>query len=133
MNDLEPRFRTALLSVFAVTALALAAIGVYGLISYSVAQRTREIGIRLALGARGADIVRLMLTRIGLSVLAGSVMGLLVAVWLSRYVAPLLYGLGARDPITLVVAAATLAAVAVLAAWRPVSRAVRVYPALVLR
>jgi ABC-type antimicrobial peptide transport system permease subunit len=74
-----------------------------------------------------------MLTRIGVCVLTGTVAGLAAAVWLARFVAPLLYGLEARDPATLILAAATLAAVAVLAGWRPAARAVRIDPAQVLR
>jgi putative ABC transport system permease protein len=129
----QERLVARLAGFFGAVALLLSAIGLYGVISHAVARRRAEIGVRLALGARGADIVKLILARVGLSVMAGAVTGLLVAVWLSRFVAPLLYGLDARDPITLVVAAMTLAAVAVLAAWRPVSRAVRVDPAHVLR
>ena len=76
---------------FGAVALLLSAVGLYGVISHTVARRRGEIVIRLALGARGADIVRLMLTSIGMCVLAGTVVGLLAAVWLSRFVAPLLY------------------------------------------
>jgi putative ABC transport system permease protein len=118
---------------FGAVALLLSAVGLYGVISHAVARRRGEIGIRLALGARGADIVTLMLTRIGVCVLTGTVAGLAAAVWLARFVAPLLYGLEARDPATLILAAATLAAVAVLAGWRPAARAVRIDPAQVLR
>ena len=129
----QERLVAQLAGFFGAVGLLLSAIGLYGVVSYTVARRRGEIGIRLALGARGVDIVRLMLSRIGMCVLAGTVAGLLVAAWLSRFVAPLLYGLEARDPATLVVAAATLASVAALAAWRPASRAVRVDPAQVLR
>jgi putative ABC transport system permease protein len=113
--------------------LLLSAIGLYGVIAYSAARRRGEIGIRLALGAQASDVVRLMVTRIGMSVMAGIVAGLLVAAWLSRFVAPLLYGLEGRDAATLGVATGILAAVAVLAGWRPTFRAVRLDPAQVLR
>jgi len=129
----QERLIARLAGFFGGVALLLSALGLYGVISYTVTCRRSEIGIRLALGARAVDIVRLMLTRIGVSVLAGAVVGVLVALWLSRFVAPLLYGVEARDPDTLVVATVTLASAAVLAGWRPVSRAVRVDPALVLR
>ena len=118
---------------FGAVALLLSAIGLYGVISHTVSRRRGEIGIRLALGARGADIGRLMLARVGLCVLAGACAGLLAAVWLSRFVAPLLYGVEPRDPVIFAVAPVTLVAVAVLAAWRPTLRAVRVDPAEVLR
>jgi putative ABC transport system permease protein len=129
----QERLVARLAGFFGAVALLLSAVGLYGVISHAVARRRGEIGIRLALGARGADIVRLMLTRIGVCVLTGTVAGLAAAVWLSRFVAPLLYGLEARDPATLVLAAATLATVAVLAGWRPAARAVRIDPAQVLR
>jgi hypothetical protein len=129
----QERLVARLAGFFGAVALLLAAIGLYGVIAYTVTRRRGEIGIRLALGAQTADVIRLLLTRIGMSVLAGTVVGLLVAVWLSHFVAPLLYGLKAHDPATLVVAAATLASVAVLAGWRPASRAVRIDPAQVLR
>jgi predicted permease len=129
----QERLVARLAGFFGAVALLLSAVGLYGVISHTVARRRGEIGIRLALGARRADIIRLMLTGIGICVLTGTVVGLLAAVWLSRFVAPLLYGLEAADPATLVIAAATLASVAVLAAWRPVSRAVRIDPAQVLR
>jgi predicted permease len=129
----QERLVAYLAGFFGAVALLLSAVGLYGVISHTVARRRGEIGIRLALGARGADIIRLMLRGIGVSVLTGTVAGLLAAVWLSRFVAPLLYGLDAADPATLVTAAVSLASVAVLAAWRPVSRAVRIDPARVLR
>jgi putative ABC transport system permease protein len=129
----QERIVAWLAGFFGAVALLLSAIGLYGVISHTVSRRRGEIGIRLALGARGADIVRLMLTRVGICVLAGTGAGLLAAVWLSRFVAPLLYGVQPRDPVTVVVAPLTLGSVAVLAAWRPTLRAVRVDPAHVLR
>jgi len=129
----QERLVALLAGFFGAVALLLSAIGLYGVIAYSVTRRRAEIGIRLALGAQTADVVRLMLTRTGLSVLAGTVAGLILSVWLSHFVAPLLYGLEARDPLTLVVATATLAAVAVVAGWRPTAGAVRVDAAQLLR
>ena len=129
----QERLVARLAGFFGVVALLLSAIGLYGVISYSVTRRRGEIGIRLALGCRPAGVLRLIVARVAVSVLAGSVVGLFGAVWLSRFVAPLLYGLEARDPATLMVATATLMSVALLAGWWPASRAVRVDPAQVLR
>jgi hypothetical protein len=129
----QERLVARLAGFFGGVALLLAAIGLYGVIAHTVTRRRGEIGIRLALGCQAAGVLRLMLTRVALSVLAGTVVGLFVAVWLSRFVAPLLYGLDARDPTTLVAASATLALVAALAGWRPAARAVRIDPAEVLR
>ena len=129
----QERLVARLAGFFGVVALLLAAIGLYGVISYTVTRQRGEIGIRLALGCQPAGVLRPVLTRVAVSVLAGTVVGLFVAVWLSRFVAPLLYGLEARDPTTLVAACATLASVAALAGWRPAARAVRIDPAQVLR
>jgi predicted permease len=129
----QERIVAWLAGFFGIVALLLTTIGLYGVVSHAVSRRRGEIGIRLALGARGADIVRLMLARVGICVLAGTAAGLLVAAWLSRFVAPLLYGVQPRDPVVLAVAPAALASVAALAAWRPTRRAVRVDPAQVLR
>lgn len=129
----QERLVARLAGFFGVVALRLSAIGLYGVIAFTVTRRRGEIGIRLALGAQTADVIRLMLTSVGVSVLAGITVGLLVAVWLSRFVAPLLYGLQAHDPATLAAATALLASVAVIAAWRPASRAGRIDPAQVLR
>jgi predicted permease len=129
----QERLVARLAGFFGAVALLLSAIGLYGVISYTVARRRGEIAIRLALGAKDIDLVKLLLARVGMSTLAGTVAGLLGAVWLSRFVVPLLYGVEARDRATLVVAAASLTSVAVLAAWRPASRAVRVEPAQLLR
>jgi predicted permease len=111
----------------------LSAIGLYGVSSYTVTRRRGEIGIRLALGGQSGAVVRVILKRIALLVLAGTVVGLSVAVWLSRFVAPLLYGLESRDPVTLAAATMLLALVAAVAGWIPAARAVRVDPAQVLR
>jgi ABC-type antimicrobial peptide transport system permease subunit len=115
------------------TGVLLSAIGLYGVGSYTVARRRGEIGIRLALGGQSAVVVRLILKRIAMLVLVGTMVGLSVAVWLSRFVAPLLYGVESRDPLTLAAATMTLALVAALAGWIPAARAVRSDLAQVLR
>jgi ABC-type antimicrobial peptide transport system permease subunit len=114
-------------------ALLLAGLGLYGVMSYAVSRRRMELGIRLALGAAPRAVVRLVLTRVGLLVGAGVVAGAAASLWLARFVAPLLYGLQPRDPVTLLAAALTLAAVGALAAWLPARRASRIDPAVVLR
>jgi len=129
----QERLVARLAGFFGATALLLSAIGLYGVTAYTVTRRRGEIGIRIALGAQSGDVIRLMLTYVAVSVLAGTTVGLLVAVWLSRFVVPLLYGLKAHDPATLAAAAAILAAVTVIATWRPAFRAVRIDPAQILR
>jgi putative ABC transport system permease protein len=114
-------------------ALLLAGLGLYGVMSYAVSRRRTELGIRLALGAAPRAVVRLVLARVGLLVGAGVVVGTAASLWLSRFVAPLLYGLHPRDPVTLIAAALTLAAVGALAAWLPARRASRIDPAQLLR
>jgi putative ABC transport system permease protein len=119
--------------VFATVALLLAAIGIYGVISYSVAQRTHEMGIRAALGASGANLLKLVLYR-GLALTA---IALLIGVGgsfaLTRAMATLLYGIGARDPITMAAVAAILAGVALAACYLPARRATQVDPTVALR
>jgi ABC-type antimicrobial peptide transport system permease subunit len=129
----QERLVARLAGFFGAIAVLLSAIGLYGVTSYAVTRRRSEIGIRIALGGRSATVVSLILRRIALFVAAGLVLGLFAAVTLSRFVAPLLYGLESRDPVTLVFATVTLVAVAALAAWIPVSRAVSIDPAGVLR
>ena len=129
----EPRFRTMLLGVFAVTALLLAAIGVYGLISYSVAQRTREIGIRVALGARPAQVIR-PIVREGMTLaVIGVVLGLAGALAATRVVAAFLFGIEATDPLTFGAVAALLLVVALVASYVPSRRALKVDPLTALR
>jgi predicted permease len=129
----QERLVAMLAGFFGAIALLLSAVGLYGVTSYTISRRRGEIGIRLALGARPAAVVRNMLRRIALFTLAGTVAGLLAALWLSRFVAPLLYGLEPRDPVTLIASTSTLALVAALAGWIPAWRATRVDPAQVLR
>ncbi|MDP9323694.1 MAG: FtsX-like permease family protein, partial [Acidobacteriota bacterium] len=129
----EPRFRTLLLGAFALMAVILAAVGVYGLISYSVAQRTREIGIRMALGAQARQVM-LPVLREGLRLaLAGIAIGLAGSVAMSRVLNDFLFGIDATDPLTYGVVALLLLAVAVLASYIPSRRALRVDPITALR
>jgi predicted permease len=129
----SPRFYLLLLASFAAAALGLAAIGIYGVMSYSVARRTNEIGIRLALGAQRTDVIRLVM-REALGVVAfGGGIGLVAALLVTRLMGTLLYGVGATDPVTFVGVGALLAAVSLLATYVPARRAVRVDPLLALR
>jgi predicted permease len=113
-------------------ALVLACIGLYGILSYTVAGRTREIGVRMALGARAGDVVRLMLSELR-PVMAGIVIGVVASFGAMRGLRSLLYGLSPTDPTTLAGAVIILATVAVAAAWLPARRAARVDPAVALR
>ena len=129
----EPRFRMALLGAFALTALLLAAVGVYGLISYSVAQRTREIGIRVALGARPAQVtVPIMREGLWLAAL-GVGIGLAGAFAATRLLATFLFGIEATDPLTFAAVTGLLLGVALLACYVPSRRALRVDPLTALR
>jgi len=129
----EPRFRTMLLTGFAVTALLLAAVGVYGLISYSVAQRTREIGIRVALGARPRQVI-IPIVREGMALASiGVALGLAGSFAATRLVASFLFGVDATDPLTFVAVATLLLGVALLASYIPSRRALRVDPLTALR
>jgi len=122
------RFNALLMSIFGSTALLLAAIGIYGLMAYSVEQRRQEIGIRMALGAESHD-VRNMVVRQGMQLaLAGIVVGLAVAWALSRSLESQLYGVKARDPLVFIAAAIVLIAVALASVWLPAARASRVNP-----
>jgi putative ABC transport system permease protein len=127
------RFPLTLISVFAATTLVLALIGVYGVINYSVAQRTREMGIRMALGAPSRTVVSLIV-RQGLWIAgAGVVAGVAAAVLLGRFISGLLYGVGAHDPATLAAAALVIGIAAVAATLLPARRATRVDPVVALR
>jgi predicted lysophospholipase L1 biosynthesis ABC-type transport system permease subunit len=129
----QERLVASLASVFGLLALMLSALGLYGVVAYAVSRRRAEIGIRLALGAPPARIVRLVMRRVFLLGAVGMMLGLAVSLWLSRYVAPLVYGLEPSDPVTLITGALTLSAVGALASWIPASRAARLDPARVLR
>jgi putative ABC transport system permease protein len=129
----QPRFRATLFALFAALAVVLACVGVYGVISYSVANRTHEIGVRVALGAQSRDVLRLVL-RQGLKLtLAGVGCGLLVSLALPRLMRGLLFGGSATDPMTFVVISLLLIAVALVACWIPARRATKVDPMAALR
>src|SRR5262249_47860702 len=113
----QPRFNMTLLSCFALLALALAAVGIYGVISYTVAQRKQELGVRMALGARGGDVLKLLLKQGMTLTLIGVVIGLVVALALTRLMKTLLYGVSATDPATFIVIAFLLSFIALLACW----------------
>jgi ABC-type antimicrobial peptide transport system permease subunit len=122
-----------LLGLFAAVALTLAALGIYGVLSYAVTQRTREIGIRLALGAAPRDVLGLVLLQGVALVLAGVALGLIAALAVTRLLADLLYGVGATDAMTFIVIPLLLGSVALLACWIPARRATKVDPLIALR
>ncbi|HZX95916.1 MAG TPA: ABC transporter permease [Myxococcales bacterium] len=127
------RLNLLLLGMFAALALLLASVGIYGVMSYSVAQRTREIGIRMALGAERGAVLRLVVSEGARLALAGIAIGVVGALALTRVMGSMLYGVSAADPATYAALAAALALVAVAASWLPAQRAVRVDPAVALR
>jgi ABC-type antimicrobial peptide transport system permease subunit len=129
----ERRFSMLLLGLFALLALGLAMLGVYGVMAYFVAQGARELGIRMALGASPREILGLVVGQ-GAGVAAlGLVLGLGGAVALGRFMETLLFGVGTRDPITFVAMPLVLAAVAVIACYVPARRATRIDPTIALR
>ena len=129
----RPRFNALLLTIFAGVALLLTAIGIYGVMAYSVAQRTNEIGIRMALGAAQSSIFRLVvgqaMTLVGISIAIG-IVGAFAA---TRLLSSLLFGVSVWDPLTFGSIVVLIAAVAFLAAWLPARRAARVNPIIALR
>jgi putative ABC transport system permease protein len=129
----RPRFYTALLTLFAVAALLLAATGIFGVMSYAVAERTREIGIRLALGAHAADVLRMIVGRALFLALTGAALGLAAALALTRVIRHQLFGVTALDPLTLLAVIAILVATVAAASFLPARRATRLDPAMTLR
>jgi putative ABC transport system permease protein len=129
----QERVVAILSGLFGALALLLAGLGLYGVTSYAVTRRRTEIGIRMALGAEPAGVIRLVLSRVSVLIGLGVTVGAGVSLWASKFVATLLYGLEPRDPATLVGAAAILGAVGAFAGWLPAWRASRMDPAEVLR
>ena len=129
----QPRFYAVFLGFFAALALFLAAFGIYALLSYTVSQRRREIGVRMALGARAGDVVALVVRQGAGLVAAGAVLGIFAAAGSARLLASFLYGVGSDDPMTFVAAPVALVGVALVACWLPGRRAARIDPMDALR
>jgi predicted permease len=129
----RPRFFTVLLGLFAGLAVVLAALGVYGVIAYSVSRRVYEIGIRMALGARAANVSRMIIVQGIVPALAGLALGLVAALALTRVLSSLLFEVGSADPVTFAAVAALLLVVGLLASWLPARRAASVNPMSALR
>ena len=127
------RFAMILLSVFAAIALALATIGIYGVISYTVGQRTHEVGVRLALGAQRRDVLQMVLSQGTKMAVVGVLVGICAAFGLTRLMASVLFGVTARDPLTFVGVAILFTLVALAACYIPARRAMRVDPIVALR
>jgi putative ABC transport system permease protein len=129
----QPRFDTMLLVIFAGVALALAAIGTYGVVAYSVAQRTHEIGVRMALGAGQSDVWNMVLRQAGRMALTGIAIGVIGALALTRLLKTLLFATSATDPLTFAAVAAALLIVSLVAAFVPARRATKISPSTALR
>jgi ABC-type antimicrobial peptide transport system permease subunit len=127
------RVAAAVLGVFGIVALLLSAIGIYGITSYAVAQRTREIGIRMALGAQLGDVLKLVLTHGVKLTLLGVAIGLLGAFLVTRAITSVLYGVSATDPLTFSLVSLVLVVVALLACYVPARKATKVNPLVALR
>jgi ABC-type antimicrobial peptide transport system permease subunit len=129
----QRRFQTLLLTGFSVMALLLAAVGIYGLLQYSVAMRTQEIGLRMAIGARAGDVFRLVLGEGLILCLAGLALGLMGASWLGRAASSLLFGVTSGDPWTFAAVSLLLTSVATVACYFPARRATTLDPVVALR
>jgi putative ABC transport system permease protein len=129
----QPRLNLFLLAAFALLALGLAVVGVYGVVAYSVTQRSHEFGIRMAIGALPADVLKQVFLEAGRLTAIGLALGLAAALALTRLMASLLFGVNPNDPVTLFLAAAVLAFVALAACYIPARRAARVDPVIALR
>lgn len=129
----QPRFRAVLLAGFAIIAMLLASIGIYGVTAHAVGQRTQEVGVRMALGAQRVDVLLLMLRQHMQPALIGVAVGLAGAFALARFIETMVYGVGATDPLTLIAMAVVLLTVAVIACWIPAQRATRVDALVALR
>jgi putative ABC transport system permease protein len=129
----QPRFTMLLLGAFSATALGLAIVGIYGVLSYSVAQRRQEFGIRLALGAERDDILRLVIRQGLILAIAGTALGMIASLLLTRLMASLLYKTGSHDIVTFLLTPALLLGIALLASYLPARRATRVNPIEALR
>jgi putative ABC transport system permease protein len=132
-NTARQRFNMLLLTVFGSAGLLMAAIGVYGVMSYSVQQRTQELGVRMALGAQASNLRNMVITQGMMLTFVGLVIGIGGAFWLTRFLASFLFAVKAWDPIAFIVTALLLSAVALLAVWIPAQRATRVDPMTALR
>ena len=139
MNDVlaasvaRPRFTMSLMILFAGLALTLGAVGIYGVISYTVARRTQELGIRMALGAEPGRLARKVVGEGARLTMVGLIVGAIGAAAGTRLLSALLFGVSAMDPTTFIVAAALLTGVALIASWVPARRATRIDPAIALR
>jgi predicted permease len=127
------RFTMMLLAVFSGLALLLASIGIYGVLSYLVGQRTQEIGVRMALGAQQFDVLRMVMTDGARMTLLGAAIGVVAAVGITRLMSSMLFGVTATDPVTFIAVAAVLCSVALLACYLPARRAMKVNPVIALR
>jgi putative ABC transport system permease protein len=132
-SNAQPRFVMLLLAVFAAVALLLAAVGIYGVMSYSVARRSHEIGIRMSLGARPADVLWIVVRQGMAQALAGTAAGVAGALLLSKLMAKMLYGVQPTDPVTFTGVAGILVLVALLAAGVPARKATHIEPMAALR
>jgi putative ABC transport system permease protein len=132
-NSSQPRFQTILLGAFSGAALALAAVGIFGVMAYTVSQSTREIGIRMALGAQQSDVLKLVINHGMVLTAIGIVIGLVAAYFLTYLMGSLLYGVSTRDPVTFVLIPLLLAIVSLVASYLPARRASKVDPLIAIR